>query len=337
MKLVDVARALFIAFGGIQAQHAAQNPLVHDGGLEALLGLHKGLIEHASVTGSEHGVAQFLGGYLNASGYTVEYQSVENDRQNVLAYLGDARQSRILMTSHIDTVPPFIPYERRGDEIWGRGSADAKGSVAAQIAAVQQLRRDGSIKPGDVDLLFVVGEEHGGAGMRAANELGLSWESVVFGEPTELKLARGHKGGLGFQLKAHGKAGHSGYPELGRNAIDLLVEGLAAIKQLRLPWSAEFGNTTLNVGQIEGGVAPNVIPQNASAVAALRVAVDDVDGIRTTIAEAVEKVSPWLEVEFSSYGIGPVRIDADIDGMPSILRVCRCLLVVSASQASRRS
>jgi acetylornithine deacetylase len=285
-----------------------------DGHATALIDLHKGLIEHESITGGEHNVALYLGSYLNASGYTVEFQLVDHDRLNIFAYQGRSRQTRLLVTSHIDTVPPFIPYERRDGKVWGRGSADAKGSVAAQVTAVGQLHDQGIIKDGDVALLYVVGEERGGAGMQAANALGLSWESVVFGEPTELKLARGHKGGLGFRLVAHGRAGHSGYPELGRNAIDLLVEGLSTINHLQLPWSDEFGNTTLNVGQIEGGVAPNVIPQNATATAAVRVAVEDIVGIKQQIAKAVAAVSPWLEVDFLSGGIGPVRIDADIEG-----------------------
>lgn len=280
----------------------------------ALLRLHRDLVEIPSVTGSEHNISHYFGSYLRGRGFNVELQPVLDGRENILAYLGQRRQTRILVTSHIDTVPPYLPYERRGDQIWGRGSADAKGSVAAQIRAVEHLCDAGTIGEGDVALLFVVGEERDGHGMKAANDLGLTWESVIFGEPTELKLATGHKGGLAFKLFAHGKAAHSGYPELGRSAIELLASGLSALYQLDLPGSDRFGNTTLNVGQIEGGVAPNVIAQNASATVLVRVASEDLDGIKARIEQAVSAVSPWLDVEFLSYGIGPVRIDSDIDG-----------------------
>jgi acetylornithine deacetylase len=266
-----------------------------------LLDLHRELVERSSITGSEHNVSQYLAGYLRARGFSVESQPVLNGRENVLAYIGQERQTRILITSHIDTVPPFIPYELRGDQVWGRGS-------------VERLRDAGTIIEGDAALLFVVGEEKDGHGMKAANDLGLTWESVIFGEPTELKLARGHKGGLAFTLSANGKAGHSGYPELGRSAIEILVRGLSALYQLELPGSERFGNTTLNVGQIEGGVAPNVIAQNASATVLVRVASDDLDEIKTRIEKAVSAASPWLDVNFLSHGIRPVHIDSDVEG-----------------------
>jgi len=283
----------------------------------SVVGLHKSLVERPFVTGSESNVARFLQTYLEDIGLTVELQPVEENRHNVLAYLGDARETRVLVTSHIDTVPPFFPYERNGEEIWGRGSADAKGSVAAQITAIQLLHQGGRLQEGDVALLFVVGEEKGGTGMKIVNDLGLSWEAVIFGEPTELKLARGHKGGLGFNLTAIGKAGHSGYPELGRNAIDILVQGLAKLQGIELPGSEEFGATTLNVGTIGGGVAANVIAQDAFATISVRLAVNNPLRVKELIEQAVREASPWLEVEFSTYAIGPVRIDHDIKGSDS--------------------
>jgi acetylornithine deacetylase len=280
----------------------------------SVVSLHKSLVDRPSVTGSERNVSLFLQTYLIEAGFTVELQFVEKDRHNVFAYLGDKRESKVLVTSHIDTVPPHIPYARKGDEIWGRGSADAKGSVAAQITAVEALRRDGKIRTGDVALLFVVGEERGGTGMKAANDLGLSWDVVIFGEPTELKLARGHKGGMGFNITARGKASHSGYPELGRNAIDILIQGLSLLQSVELPGSDEFGATTLNVGTISGGVAPNVVPEDASATALVRLAVDDPAPVKQLITQAALEASPWLQVEFSTYAIGPVTTDYDIEG-----------------------
>lgn len=323
MKFLRVSTTAFLTtISLVAAGGTAQQPLKGESEhsvsfSEALLDLHKNLVQLPSVSGTEHGVSHWLANYLEKLGYTVELQDINNHgRQNVLAYLGRNSTTRTLVTSHIDTVPPFFPYSRRGDEIWGRGSTDAKASVASQIIAVEELRRAKAISEdgGDVALLFVVGEEEGGYGMKAANDLGLAWESVIFGEPTELKLASGHKGGTAFVLSAEGKSGHSGYPELGRNAIDVLVQGLTAFSQVKLPGSEEFGNTTANVGFIRGGAAANVIPPSANATVLIRVATEDLDEIRKRVNDAVLKVSPYLTIEWSTYGRPPVRIDHDIDG-----------------------
>ena len=239
---------------------------------DSLISLHKALVSQPSITGFEGNVSPFLINYLKSKGFTVKAQPVAGSRENVFAYIGKSPKTRILVTSHIDTVPPFWPYERRGEEIWGRGTVDAKGSVASQIIAVESLLETSQIEEGDVALLYVVGEENGGAGMRAANDLGLSWEAVIFGEPTELKLASGHKGGLGFTVRAKGKAGHSGYPELGKNANNMLVKALAALDGIKLPWSERYGNTTINLGRLEGGVAANVIAEDAFAILSVRIA-----------------------------------------------------------------
>lgn len=238
-------------------------------------------------------------------------------RQNVLAYLGEKRQTRILVTSHIDVVPPYWPYERRGDEIWGRGSVDAKASVAAQITAYQELLSADKIGEGDVALLFVVGEETFGEGMKKANDLGLTWETVIFGEPTELKLASGHKGIIGVEITAKGKAGHSGYPSLGRNANSMLIPALYELNKVALPWSEKFGNTTLNIGKIEGGVAANVIAEDARAKIAIRIAAGTPDDLRELVREIIERTGQELDVKFSQ-GYGPVHCDSDVDGRFSI-------------------
>jgi acetylornithine deacetylase len=237
---------------------------------EALLALHKALIEHESITSNEDGVAQFLVRYFESKNFTVETQDVApypdstKPRQNILAYVGKTRKTRTLVSSHIDTVPPFWKYERIGDEIWGRGSVDAKGSVATQIIAVEELLAAGRLQEGEVALLYVVGEEVGGDGMKTANDLKLTWETVIFGEPTELKLASGHKGIISVDIKAKGRAGHSGYPELGKSANAMLIPALYALQQMQLPYSEKYGNTTLNIGRIEGGVAAKYVSSRAS-------------------------------------------------------------------------
>jgi acetylornithine deacetylase len=290
------------------------------------LALHKSLVEISSITGNEHKVADWLTSYLQQNSFTVEKQKVRTEtgektysRYNILAYTGKSRKSRTLVTSHIDTVPPYWPYERRfNNEIWGRGTVDAKGSVASQLIAVQELLASKEIQNGDVALLYVVGEETGGLGMRAANDLGLSWETVIFGEPTELKLAAGHKGIMGVKITAKGKAGHSGYPELGRNANSMLVRLLSKLESLELPSSEKYGNTTVNIGILEGGVAPNVIAESASATLALRVAAGEPKDIEDMIREAANDIGDFFDLEFS-HGYGPVDIDHDVEGFETIV------------------
>ncbi|KAH8602393.1 hypothetical protein B0O99DRAFT_499755 [Bisporella sp. PMI_857] len=285
----------------------------------SLLSLHQALVETPSISGSEYNVSLVLIDYLQKAGFTVQTQAVAPERQNVLAYVGQSNKTRVLVTSHIDTVPPYYPYERKGDEIWGRGSVDAKGSVASQIIAVESLLQSREIQEGDVALLYVVGEERGGAGMLAANALGLSWEAVIFGEPTELKLASGHKGVLGLTATAKGKAGHSGYPESGKNALDILVKALSVIPGIELPWSERYGNTTINLGTLQGGVAANVIPENANATLSVRVAVDDVQGLTDLLNSTILAASPEVQLSFP-YAIGPVAIDSDIEGFEKVVQ-----------------
>ena len=206
---------------------------------------------------------------------------------------------------HVDTVPPYYGYGiHKHDQLWGRGSVDAKACVATQFHAIQELIASGEISPNDVSLLFVVGEETGGDGMRRANDLEMEWQTVIFGEPTELKLATGHKGILIFTVKAHGKAGHSGYPWLGQNANHILVPALLALQELGLPSSDKFGNSTLNVGEISGGVAANVIAAEAYGRVGIRIAAGCPETVKRLVSDAVKAVDEDLELEFSdgSYG-----------------------------------
>ncbi|KAJ4301023.1 hypothetical protein N0V90_003112 [Kalmusia sp. IMI 367209] len=307
----------------------AEPPLSEAASAE-LLYLHRKLIETESITGNEHGVGQWLASYLRDNNFTVETQEVSDKRYNILAY-GSKRSTTILVSTHIDTVPPFWPYyhNKATDIIGGRGSVDAKGSVAAQIIAVQALRehlRD------DLSLLFVVGEETGGDGMRAFSSWSErpqpNYEIVVFGEPTEGKLVCGHKGILGFNIHVRGKAAHSGYPWLGISANDVLTEALGKLLELRengLPWSAKYGNTTMNFGKIDGGVAANVIAETASANIAVRLAAGTPNIVRGLIIGAlsdvkarVEELGGELSIEWTGEGYPPVNIDCDIENFDTM-------------------
>ncbi|KAK0261797.1 hypothetical protein LTS09_003890 [Friedmanniomyces endolithicus] len=303
--------------------------LTHD-----LIGLHKNLTSIESITGNEKAVGDCLFSSLTSQGYKVERQYVEKEpaRFNVFAWPGVARESaKVLVTSHIDTVPPFYPYKHHNEIISGRGSVDAKGSVATQIIAVNNLLSSGKLSPNDIALLYVVGEEVGGDGMRAANALKLTPHTVIFGEPTEGKLASGHKGNLMVQLTAKGKAAHSGYPWLGRSANEVLVKTLAALMELgaKLPESDKYGVTTLNIGHMEGGVASNVVAQDASASVAVRIAEGTPSFIKDEITKAVHKAvksflddgmkaEDVIDIEFPTSGYGPIDIDSDITGFESM-------------------
>ena len=296
-----------------------------------LLSLHRDLVELESISLNEYSVGNYLVNYLRQHNFTVEKQYLkpvkskqapenyylsEASRFNILAYKGSSPKSRVLVSSHIDTVPPFWPYEvRKHNKIWGRGTVDAKGCVATQIKAVEHLLTAGNIKDGDVALLFVVGEELGGDGMKRANDLNLTWETAIFGEPTELKLASGHKGNLGFKITAKGKAGHSGYPWLGESANSMLIPALAALDKLELPSSEKYGNSTINIGRMEGGVAGNVIAETAMAQVQIRLASGTAENAKKIVLSTIKKIDDRLTFEFANTGYGPVYIDSGVEGL----------------------
>ncbi|GJC88686.1 peptidase M20 domain-containing protein C757.05c [Colletotrichum liriopes] len=210
MKVLKTA-ALTCALLGSAAQAVAYT--------EAFISLHKTLVEADSATNSEALKTQALKTYLRTN-FTVELQTVKRDIQNVFTYPSNS-------------LPLYIPYSCDGNKIWGRGTSDAKGNAAAQITAVKSLIKSSDIVKGEIFLLFVVSEKSGGNSIKAANGFNLTWESVVFSKLTENSLVRAYKGVLGFKITADGVAGHSGYPEYGRRAIDLLVRALEKDCQTR--------------------------------------------------------------------------------------------------------
>ena len=295
-----------------------------------ILDLHRQLVEIESITNNEYALAIFLEHYLVGQGLTVERQWVpqplpshsnstpdHEPRFNIYAYPINDRGAHVLLTSHIDTVPLFYNYTIHDDgSIWGRGVVDAKACVAAQVMAVLQLMEEDRLgrRQGDIALLFVVGEEEGGDGMRKANDLHLNWDAVIFGEPTESKLVTGHKGNLGLTLRATGRGGHSGYPELGKNANLILTRALVALADMEMPWNEKYGNSTLNIGKMEGGVAGNVIAEHASAEIQIRIANGTAAEMKRLVLDTVKRVDGTLEVEWVSKGYGPVDIDSDVEG-----------------------
>ncbi|KAL2007074.1 hypothetical protein VTN00DRAFT_8512 [Thermoascus crustaceus] len=326
-----------------------------------LLSFHRDIVRIESVTGDEKDVGEFIISFLEARNFTVEKQIVPDnagtgkgkERFNIYAYPASLSAPEILLTSHIDTVPPFIPYSlslpsatEEQDEtfnrddilISGRGSVDAKASVAAQIFAVlHHLERDPSAKLG---LLFVVGEELHGDGMKYFSDsiptsrptLREKLHTVIFGEPTDFALVSGHKGMLMFTITAKGQAAHSGYPWLGKSAVSAILPALLRLDKLGdipveeggLPSSKKYGKTTLNIGFVQAGVATNVVPASAHADVAVRLAGGTVPQAKEIIRKAVRDATvndKDVTVTFTDEGENangnsypPQDIDTDVPG-----------------------
>jgi acetylornithine deacetylase len=222
------------------------------------------LVNIPSVTGQEMACTDFLGDYLERQGFAVELQPVSDGRANLLAFAG---RPEVVLSSHLDTVPPFIPGHEDSEFIYGRGACDAKGIIAAQVMAAERLRSEGCHNFG---LLYVVGEETVSDGARAANESPRGSRFLINGEPTENKLAIATKGYLALRLRARGRMAHSAYPHLGENAIEKLLDVLGDLRKLPLPTHPLLGPTTMNIGLIAGGRAANVIPDEAEATVVFR-------------------------------------------------------------------
>lgn len=233
--------------------------------------LTRELIDIPSVTGEELAVGQYLSDYLERLGYRVEKQEIGADRFNVLA-TSEAR-GRIVFSTHMDTVPPFIAASEDNDFIYGRGSCDAKGIIAAQIFAAERLRSNGV---NDIGLLFTVDEELSSHGAQAANRHARARECqyLINGEPTDSRLATGTKGSVRVFITTEGRAAHSAYPEAGESAIEKLLDILQDIRGCRWPEGSFFGTTTCNIGVISGGTRPNVIPDHARAELQIRLGID---------------------------------------------------------------
>ena len=229
--------------------------------------LTKKLMSIPSVSGEEEAVGFFLRDHLESLGWTVELQPVSANQNNVIAYLNDT--PRVWLSTHMDTVPPFIPPTEDDEKIYGRGACDAKGIIAAQITAAERLRGEGIE---DIGLLYTVEEERSSTGAKAANhhELAAKCEYLINGEPTDNDLAIGSKGTFRLNIRTTGKAAHSAYPEEGESAIEKLIDILEDIRRTKLPNDDFFGETTVNIGTIEGGTALNVIPPSAEAGLAIR-------------------------------------------------------------------
>jgi acetylornithine deacetylase len=272
------------------------------------------LVDVESITGNEIACGELLSRELSAAGMNVKRVPVKDGRFNVLATFPATPYPEVFLSTHFDTVPPFIPSREDNENIYGRGSCDAKGIIAAMTAAVLCLHQ----QKNDVGLLFLAGEEQGSDGAKVVNacadELhGGKCKFLINGEPTESKMGVASKGTLRAVVTASGKMAHSAYPHLGESAIEKLLQALERLRTMPLPSDPEVGACTMNIGTISGGRAPNVIPDHAEAQLLFRL-VGPTEELKQNVKKTVgelAKVEFYLEIPF-------VRL-ATVDGIPTMI------------------
>ena len=244
------------------------------------------LIDIDSTTGREQAAGEWLASRLEDLGYVVDRQPVADGRFNVFARLD---RPAVVLSTHFDCVPPFFPSDVRDGSLFGRGSCDAKGILAAQVAAVERMRASGERRVG---LLFVVGEERGSDGATVANAAAPGSVFLINGEPTDNRLGIATRGVLRLRLTAHGRAAHSAAPERGESAIDKLLDTLMRMRSLDWPRDPELGETFYTLGSIEGGIAPNVISPLATAEVMFRIV-----GSADVVLREVKTLEPAVAVD----------------------------------------
>ena len=272
--------------------------------------LTRELIDIPSVTGEEFRIGTSLGELLTRLGYHVELQDIAPERSNLIATT--QAKPRVVLSTHMDTVPPFMASSEDDECIHGRGACDAKGIIAAQIAAAEKLRADGI---DEIGLLFTVDEEVTSAGAKIANEhpAAASCEYLINGEPTDNRLAIGTKGSLQATIRTEGRAAHSAYPEEGESAIEKLLDVLAEIRKIDWPQDELFGGTTCNIGVVSGGVRANVIPSEAQATLQVRLAVES-----SSVKDSLERaIAERASIHYKSVH-DPIRL-LSIDGFEQML------------------
>jgi acetylornithine deacetylase len=272
------------------------------------------LMSFESPTGGEAKIVDFVARRLVARGWNVTVQQVTPGRGNVWA---SRAGGGVTLSTHLDTVPPFIRPTLSGDRLYGRGACDAKGIAAAMLVAAEQLVSEGEER---VDLLFVVGEEKGSDGARAANQLAATSRFLVNGEPTESKLATGAKGSQRVTLRTTGKAAHSAYAHLGRSALEPMLDLLPSLRSVKLPSDPRLGDTTVNIGVLRAGTEANIVPERAEAELMFRLVGE--------VGEVKDILERWVggraEIQYGSYipaqhfhvlpgfDCGPVAYTSDI-------------------------
>src|SRR4051812_12247052 len=272
------------------------------------------LVDVESITGNEIACGELLSRELSAAGMNVKHVQVKEGRFNLLATFPATPYPEVFLSTHFDTVPPFIPSREDAENIYGRGSCDAKGIIAAMTAAALRLHEEKK----DVGLLFLAGEEQGSDGAKIANANATELHRgkckfLINGEPTESKIAVASKGTLRAVVTASGKMAHSAYPHLGESAIEKLVQALERLRTMPLPSDPEIGPCTMNIGMISGGRAPNVIPHHPEAqllFPPVGPGEELKQDVKKTVGE-LAKLEFYLEIPFTRL--------ATVDGIPTMI------------------
>ena len=272
----------------------------------AQIRLTRQLVDIDSTTGREGEVATFLAATLRALGYRVTEQPIDQGRFNIIASVGEPA---VVLSTHFDCVPPFFASREAHGVLYGRGSCDAKGILAAQIAAVERLRAAGETRVG---LVFVAGEERGSDGAKAVNALASGSRYLINGEPTDNRLGAATRGVYRVRLTARGRAAHSSLPELGESAIEKLLDALVALREIDWPADPLLGRTHYTVGLIKGGVAPNVIPPDAEAELMFRT-VSDPEPLRQLLDDRIGSLVAIEDILV----VPPVRL-ATVPGLDAV-------------------
>jgi acetylornithine deacetylase len=279
-----------------------------------LFALTRQLVDIESITGNEAGVGELLDRSLSLLDYDTQRIPVEENRFNLFATPRGSPRPVVVFSTHMDVVPPWLPSSEDEHNIYGRGSCDAKGIIAAQIGAAERLRTENF----PIGLLFVVGEERNSVGAIVANAKahalhGGSCKFLINGEPTDNKIAVASKGGLRVEVTARGKLAHSAYPHLGDSAIDKLLTALERLRQIPLPQSPEVGPCNMNIGVIEGGHAPNVIADHARAQLLYRLVGPSEELRKQIVSAAGDQVQVRFPLEI------PFLKLRTVDGIPTMI------------------
>ena len=272
------------------------------------------LVAEPSLTGSEAPAVELAASWLKERGWSVTHQELSPGHANIWASRG---QGAVTLSTHLDTVPPFIAPSLSGSRLAGRGACDAKGIAAAMMVAAQSLAEQGEPR---VDLLFVVGEEKSSDGARAANLLPATSRFLVNGEPTEGRLASGAKGSMAVSVRTRGRAAHSAYPELGASAITPMLALLSTLDELDLPTDPVLGRTTINIGTLNAGREANIVPDEAIAQLMVRLVGDPAlmrdTLLRWSVGRAELEFAPHVPAQhfpvLPGFDCAPVSFTSDI-------------------------
>ena len=225
----------------------------------------------------EEAISQYILDFFLEHGFTAYRTEIEPGRYNTVAILeGTERETSpsLLLTGHMDTVPAydfekaFEPWEDE-ENVYGRGTVDMKGALAAAMCAMVEIKESGTRLKGDLIFCGVADEEEAGIGTRSLIETGPEATYTVVGEPTDLHIALGHKGLEWIEVSFKGKKVHGGAQEEGVNAIMMAGRFLHKLETEYLPKLTQrthpiLGKATLNIGTINGGDQPSTVADHCS-------------------------------------------------------------------------